>query len=170
MMRKKIQERSRKRRGHGLSRRAEMEEELEDVFQKLKDKHGDKHYSGPQLRLWARMIVSKTHDDLNNPPKVPMITGPGGIQKPGKESLTDAFKSVASAIAEVLVPRADRSTASTPLQHVAVTCSPNKVADIRMKNIEQLRSLQRLREDGILTEEEFLTQKQIVLRSLTNLV
>ena len=86
MMRKKIQERSRKRRGHGLSRRAEMEEELEDVFQKLKDKHGDKHYSGPQLRLWARMIVSKTHDDLNNPPKVPMITGPGGIQKPGKES------------------------------------------------------------------------------------
>ena len=68
------------------------------------------------------------------------------------------------------MPRADRSTASTPLQHVAVTCSPNKVADIRMKNIEQLRSLQRLREDGILTEEEFLTQKQIVLRSLTNLV
>jgi len=68
-----------KKESQGLSRRAEMEEELEDVFQKLKDKHGDKHYSRPQLRLWARMIVSKTHDDLNNPPKVPMITGPGGI-------------------------------------------------------------------------------------------
>lgn len=90
---------------HRLSRRAEMEEELEDVFQKLKDKHGDEHYSGPQLRLWARMIVSKTHDDLDNPPKVPMITGPGVIQKPCKESLSDTFKSAASAIAEVLVPR-----------------------------------------------------------------
>lgn len=53
-----------------LSRRAEMEE-VEDVFQKLKEKHKD--YSGLQLRLWARMITSKTHDDLDNPPKVPII-------------------------------------------------------------------------------------------------
>lgn len=51
-----------------------------------------------------------------------------------------------------------------------MTCSPSKIADIRMKNIEQLRSLQCLRDDGILTDEEFLTQKQIVLRSLNNLV
>ena len=60
-----------------------------------------------------------------------MITEHSGIQK---GLLSDAFKSAASAITEVLVPRADLSTASTP-QHMAVTCSHNKVADIRMKNI-----------------------------------
>ena len=33
------------------SKRSEKEEELEDVFQQLKSKHGSE-YSGPQLRLW----------------------------------------------------------------------------------------------------------------------
>ncbi len=155
-----------KKESRGPSRRAETAEELEDVFQKLKDKHG-KDYSRPQLRLWARMIVTKTHDDLNVPPKVPMITGVTQRQ-PCKESLTDVFRSAASAIADVWSPRADRTVASTPPQRV--TCSPSKTVDIRMKNIEQLRSLQRLREDGILTEEEFQTQKQIVLQSLNTLV
>ncbi len=125
------------------------------MFQKLKDKLG-KDYSGPQLRLWARMIVTKTHEDLNVPPKLPMNTSVTQRQ-PCKESLTDVFRSAASAVADVWSPRADRSVASTPPQRV--TCSPSKTVDIfLMKNIEQLCSLQRLREDGILTEEEFQTE------------
>ena len=31
--------------------------------------------SVPQLRLWARMVVTGIHDDLEEPPQVPMITG-----------------------------------------------------------------------------------------------
>ena len=164
----KKQKRKQKKESHGLSRRSEKEEELEEVFQKLKDIHAENEdYTGPKLRLWARMLVANTHDDFYNPPKVPMITGVVKRQ-PCIESLTDAFRSAASAIADVLAPRADRSVASTLPQHV--TCSPNKVVDIRMKNIEQLRSLQSLREDRILTEDEFHAQKQIVLRSLNSLV
>ena len=38
-----------------------------------------------------------------------------------------------------------------------------------MKNLEQLRYLQGLREDGILTDEEFFRQKGIILQSLNNM-
>ena len=39
------------------------EREVEHVFQQLKKRYGSE-YSGPQLRLWARMYVANTHDDL----------------------------------------------------------------------------------------------------------
>lgn len=141
------------------TKRSEREEQLEDVFQQLKRRHGDE-YSGPQLRLWARMFVANTHDDLDRPPNVPLIVG--HVQRqPRRESLSDAFSNAASAIAKALSPP------TTPSQS---TCSPSKVVDIRMKNLEQLRCLQQLREDGILTNEEFLLQKSIVLKSLNQLV
>ena len=40
--------------------------------------------------------------------------------------------------------------------------------DLRMKNFEQLRYLHSLYADGILTEEEFMEQKQSILDSLRN--
>ena len=141
------------------SKRTEKEEELEDTFQTLKTKHGS-NFSSPQLRLWARMIVTGSHSDTDIPPNVPMING---IQKQTthRESLTDVVSSAAAAIAKVLTPP------STPTPTLN---SPNKTVDTRMKNLEQLKYLQQLREDGILTEEECLTQKKIVLQSLNRLV
>jgi hypothetical protein len=38
-----------------VRKRGQQEEELEQVFLQIKEKHGSM-YSGPQLRLWARMI------------------------------------------------------------------------------------------------------------------
>ena len=108
------------------------------------------------------MIAAHTHDDLEHPPNVPLITG--SVQRqPRKESLSDAFTNAASAIAKAFSPMPN-----SPLS-TQVKCSPSKIADIRMKNLEQLRYLQQLREDGILTEE-FLLQKNIVLKSLNKLV
>ena len=108
------------------------------------------------------MIIAKTHDDMDNPPKVPMITG--SVQRqPCSESLTDAITSAASAVAKAFSP-------TTPPSSQTMICSPSKTVDIRMKNLEQLRILQQLREDGILNEEEFSMQKQIVIKSLSQLV
>lgn len=135
--------------------------ELEAIFLKLKDKHGS-NYSGPQLRLWARMIIAKTHDDIENPPKVPMITG---VQKPKqRDSLTDAFTSAAVAIAKVFSPSSENGSSTT------TSFSPSKQINLRLKNLEQLRQLQQLQEDGVLSQEEFHSQKKIVLSSLNNLV
>jgi hypothetical protein len=57
-----------------------------------------------------------------------------------------------------------------PSSNSTQTQSPNKTVDMRMKNLEQLRCLQQLKEEGILCEEEYLTQKRIVLRTLNRLV
>jgi len=50
-----------------------------------------------------------------------------------------------------------------------VGISPGKTADIRMKNLQQLRFLQQLMEDRIISEKEFLEQKNIILETLRNL-
>lgn len=131
------------------------------MFQKLREKHGSK-WSGPQYRLWARAIVSGVHESDDHPPNAPMFSG--GLQKQPKESIVDAFTGAATVIAKAIVnPKA--------LQDVTDTerFSPGKKVDIRMKNLEQLRILQKLREDGILSQDEFTEQKRIVLQSLNNL-
>ena len=51
--------RAKKKDSHVNSKLNEREDELESIFQQLKEKHGH-NYSGPQLRLWSRMIVAKT--------------------------------------------------------------------------------------------------------------
>jgi len=154
----KTSKKKQKRDAQAQNKRSEGDDELEDIFQQLKRKHESK-YSGPQLRLWARMIIAKTHDDMDNPPKVPMITG--SVQRqPCSESLTDALT---SAVAKAFSP-------TTPPSSQTMICSPSKTVDIKMKNLEQLRILQQLREDGILNEEEFKMQKQIIIKSLSQLV
>lgn len=51
------------------------------------------------------------------------------------------------------------------------TCgvSPGKSIDLRMKNLEQLRYIQQLYEDNILTDIEFKEQKQNILESIRKL-
>jgi hypothetical protein len=102
------QKRKVKREAHS-SKRAEREEEVDDIFHMLKAKH-ETNFSGPQLRLWARMIVAGTQDNMDNPPNVPMIAG---VQRqPRKESFSDAISSAATAIAKVLTPPPAHSSGS----------------------------------------------------------
>ena len=57
-----------------VTKRQAREEEIDSIFRQLQESHDDA-YSVPQLRLWARMVISGTHDDLETPPRVPMIVG-----------------------------------------------------------------------------------------------
>ena len=52
----------------------ETEDKLKSIVKRLKEKH-ENAYSGPQYRLWGRMIASGSHDDEDDPPKVRVITG-----------------------------------------------------------------------------------------------
>ena len=47
--------------------------------------------------------------------------------------------------------------------------SPSKTVELRLKHFEQLRYLQSLLEDGVLTNEEFAEQKKNILSSLRKL-
>ncbi len=53
--------------------------------------------------------------------------------------------------------------------HRPIGLSPGKITDLRIKKIHELRELQQLLEQNILTEEEFAEQKSLVLSSLRKL-
>ena len=79
-----------KKDGEASTKRQEKEDEVDDVFMQLKGKHGQK-FDNPRLRLWARTICGKLHDNLDNPPDLPAFRG--NSQPPEKlqhESLSDA--------------------------------------------------------------------------------
>ena len=109
--------------------------------------------------------MSGVHESDDHPPNAPMFNG--GIHKQPKESLVDAFTGAATVIAKAIV--APKSLQNAAMEH-SVHFSPRKTVDIHMKNLEQLRVLQNLMEDGILSQDEFTKQKHIVLQSLNNLV
>ena len=123
----------RRKKSHKQTKLDYREDELESVFKQLKEKHQDK-FSGPQLRLWACMIVAKTHDDLDDPPRVPMITGTMKRSQP-KESLSDAFASAATAIAKVPATAIAKVLSPIPAQTKAtenqMTFSPGKKLELR---------------------------------------
>jgi hypothetical protein len=140
------------------------EEELEEIFKKLKNEHDSGEYSHPQLKLWAKMILNGTHCDYKSPPRVPMITGMHP-KHPKKDVVTDA---IAGAVMRAFSPPpvlpndVATSRASTSATHKDST-------DVRMKNFEQLRMLQKLHDDNIITNAELLEQKTIIMEVLRNL-
>ena len=54
----------------GSSKRQKKEDEVDFIFQELREKHGTT-YDTPRLRLWARIVATDLHDDLDNPPAIP---------------------------------------------------------------------------------------------------
>ena len=160
-------------------------DELDTVVKDLQEKHAEK-YTLPQLQCWACMITSgKHHDkdsilaflDLDNQPKKqkrPTLA----------KAITDAAKTFAQA---TKIPNMSRCTSqsvviassgspSTPVASCSACdlsastgISPGMVTDLRMKKLRELRELQGLLEQNILTQQEFVEQKQLVLESLRKL-
>ena len=145
-------------------RRMRLKKHNED----LKRRHYDT-YSSPQLRLWARMIVSHLNSDRDSPPNIPAFSKNTSGPKRSQQSFSDAITGAAVAFAQAL--RNDNQCTSqpatpTPVCTTAGTLSPAKVVDLRMRNFEQLRYLQQLFVDGILTQT---LNKRIKFSVLTNL-
>ena len=138
----------------------EKEDEIDDTYKRLKAKHGDT-YTDPQLKLWARMIANHLHSDMDDPPKVPMITGPPVKREPKKESLEQAIIGVANAVTKAVNQTSEESSVQRNAR-----ISPLRATDIRSKSYTQLRMVQQLYDDGILTESEFAEQKKNILDSL----
>ena len=107
------------------------------------------------------MVANGLHESLNDPPQVPMITG--HVKKKGQESLTEALAGAAVAFAKAF--------SSSPVSSCqpSSNLSPCKAAELRMKHLEQLKYLQQLMEDRVLSEKEFLEQKQVILDALRNI-
>ena len=145
-----------------------MEKEIHTLLEK---KHSDK-YTGPQYTLWAKFIRMGRHDNYDNPPAIPLMTGQQkGQVKSKKESVSDALVGAATAIANVLtgkstLPSSSPAKSSSQSLH---SLSPNNQANLRRKHLEDLRMLSQLLDDGVLTMDEFQEQKSSILSGLKKL-
>ena len=147
----------------GCSRRQIKDDNVEKAFNKLVEKHSSK-YTKPQFKLWARMIVNDLHESYDQPPNVPLITGV--VPKPKKESMSDIIAGAAAAIVKAITPVPD----SEPLrQEPTLGISPCRSADIRLKNLQQLKYIKELYQDNVLSESEFTEQKLSILEALRTL-
>ena len=155
----------------GTSKRESFEEEIDQIFAELKEKHID--MPAPKLRLWARLIQSGRHDDYDNPPNIPLITGsPATASKPKKDNVVDALTSAATAVVKLLQPKQVSSSPSTPNTKStgqSTYVSPMKLMQLRRSCLEDLKKLKELLEEGVLTEEEFVQEKQQILSCLKDL-
>ena len=128
-------------------------EDVDDHFATLTEMHEDE-YSILQQRLWARTINCGTHDSFEIPPALPMFAPPPKRSK--KDSLTDTVPAV---LAKAISPDTATTKDASRLDHLPLSSSPGKSADLRMKNLQQQRYIQQLFEVKISSEDEFLEQK-----------
>ena len=115
------------------------------------------------------MVASNLHDDYETPPTIPAFMSTP--RKPRSPSLSTVIGGAAAAFAKALGENSqqDREGSGSVLGGPSVSVSPGKAVDLRMKNYEQLRYIQQLFDDGILTEAEYIEQKQDILASLKRL-
>ena len=163
-----------------VSKCQQIEDEVQDYVTHLKEKHGSK-YTIPQLRFWARMITTKNHESLDDPPDLPPFSG---VQPKKKGTLAEAITGAALTFANavrtpdmtqsnnqsVVIAPSSPIASATQGQTAAVGISPGKVTELRMKKLHELRKLQALLKQNILTQQELMEQKQLVLDSLRKLI
>ena len=159
----------------GVSKRQEKEEDVEDNFKVLQEKHGkNKQFTTPMLRLWARTISAGLHDDLDSPPDLPAFSQSQPKKPRKQESLSDTISEAAVSIVHALSGSSSKEKEKEPITpsktaSVSIGVSPGKSVELRMKNFEQLRYLQQLYEDHILDESEYQEQKRNILTALRKL-
>lgn len=136
------------------------EEQIEQIFLDLKEKHVDK-YDMPKLRLWARMISSQLHESFEEPPNIPAFSD--STPKKIKQDFSSALSGAAVAFAKVLTKKDDAPP------DTSISPSSLALTEVRMKNFEQLRYIKQLHEDHILTDEEFEEQKGNILSAIRKL-
>lgn len=120
------------------------------------------------------MIASGLYKSTDDPPDVPAFHQ--GDPKQKKESwtgpLTGAVEAFARAIGNTLksqqVVESEQVINASDMP-IKVGISPAKAAELRMRNLEQLRYLQGLYDDNILSDKELAEQKCIILDALRKL-
>ena len=78
--------------------------------------------------------------------------------------MSDALAAAATTVANTFTPlsQAAMSSSQTPSSTPAGGISPGKSAELCMKNLQQLRYVQQLFKENILSESEFIKQKQMI--------
>ena len=147
---------------------------MEDLAKEIQELHQEKlELGGTQYHLWARMIVSSIHASKDTPPQVPLITGVTPKRRQS-DTFKDTVMHTATAVMKVVTSNYPSPTiVQTPHIEQKITqsqepagISPGKATG---KSFDQLGTLKKLFEDGVLMQEEFEEQKEIILCGLKKL-
>ena len=128
------------------------EEQIETCVRELQDIHGDK-YSYGECRVWARMIKNRQWKDKKRPPNIPMIRGKAG-QK-GKTEIADTLATAAVAIIKALQPGSSDNLLLCHVLILQMGCHRAKKVQLRSQYLKQLKKIQNLRDENVLSAEEF---------------
>ena len=113
------------------------------------------------------MVASNLHEDLDTPPAIPAFSSTP--RRPHSPSLATVISGAATAFAKALGENSQQDKEGSNVSGTSIGVSPGKAVDLRMKNYQQLRYIQQLFEDGILSEAEYIEQKQRILALLGKL-
>ena len=130
-----------------------LRKKLEGI-QKLQSIHSDDYDYG-QYRLWARMIKNNQWKDFNNPPNLPKITG----KVSRKDKSVTVVDTLATAAVAIIKELKDTTTPANKGTCTPGGMSPGKV-ELRSQYLKQ--RIQNLKDEGVLTLEEFQAEDTIL--------
>jgi hypothetical protein len=131
------------------------------MVQKLKAKHGDTAFTQMQYRIWSEMIVGGLHPSQNEHPETTMFARCGGAMNVKKKSSSNNVVKAIDKLSDALSPK---QSSGTFQGH-----SPARVIENRSRCYKQLAELKNLQVSGILTSEEYLSEREAVMASLKSL-
>ena len=139
------------------SLKQEREDKVEKTLKILKTKHST-NYSLMQYRIWSEMVANGMHTDLDNPPVSSMFKRAGSSPQ-SSSSRPDVAKAFTSSIAAVLSAQKSNNQDGSPLKKI----------ESRSKCYKQLSELNNLKEQGLLTYDDYISEKQCILGLLKKL-
>ena len=132
---------------------SERERNVQECVKDLNKKHGSV-YSPMQLRIWGELRAGGFHNSLDDPPTFnTMFQRAGGESSKKQSPVVKAVTEAATAITAAVLKRPENA----PVQ------SPVKVIESRSKLYGQLSDLKNLKDDGIMNEDEFFRERQIIM-------
>lgn len=135
------------------------EDKVDDLVESLKSKHGNS-CSPMQFRIWAEMVVGGVHTSHDVPPSNTMFTRAGSETVKKKSTNLNAVQ-VLDKLASVLSPKTPPR--SSPHN------SPVRAIESRSKCYKQLCDLKGLHTSGVLSYDEYLSEKEAVMQTLKSL-
>ena len=146
--------------------------EDDEIFKKLKAKHPE--MANPKLRLWAKLISKGRYDDYDTIPPIPFLQDDSTVTKKKKQnSLSDVLVDAATAIAKafqtprVVVDASPQKTGTSTGNSSKM--SPMGYAQLRRSSLEDLKTLKGLYEENVISESEFVEEKDRILNTLKSL-
>ena len=143
----------------------DRDKKVQATISLLTEKHGDKSYTPMQYRVWTEMYLGGVHPTLDTPPTTSMFNRAGGGSARRSTGHTGEVVSAINDLTSALSPRVVSPSSGSTTRN-----SPARMIDNRTKCYKQLADLKSLFENNVLSEEEYDTERSVILGVLKKLV